>query len=87
MSRTKPQLAPILLAPFRERFLKDGNVYDNDNRSKFNTEEKEALKNKYPELTFPQVTDFAKNAYADHPGEAAFRKYIGVQASSENVSD
>ncbi len=68
----------ILLQQFAERFLEDGNVYDPRNRSKFTADEKEALKAKHPFLTNNQLYDFTKNAYAEHPSELAFRKYIGV---------
>ena len=79
-------LAPILLAPFRERFIKDGNVYDEYNQTKFSVEEKEALIKKHPFLTKLKCYDFAKNAYVHHPGENAFRAYIGVPLSHDTVS-
>ncbi len=79
-------LAPVLLAPFRERFIKDGNVYDEYNQTKFSVEEKEALIKKHPFLTKLKCYDFAKNAYAHHPGETAFRAYIGLPLSHEIVS-
>ncbi len=78
-------LAPILLAPFRERFLKDGNIYDVYNQSRFSIEEKEALIKKHPILTNTKCYDFAKKAYAHHPDEDAFRTYIGVLRPCENV--
>ena len=76
----QPKLAPILLAPFRERFLKDGNVYDVYSQSRFSVEEKEALIKKNPILTNTKCYDFAKKAYARNPNEISFRAYIGVNA-------
>ena len=79
-------LATILLAPFRERFLMNGNVYDMNNQSRFSVEEKETLKNQHHHiLTNTKLYDFARNAYVDHPGEDAFRKYIGVPLPCEKV--
>ena len=78
-------IASILMAPFRERFIGDGNIYDMYNQSRFTIEEKEALKTKYPILTNTKCYDFAKNAYAQHPDEVSFRAYIGVPPSCENV--
>jgi hypothetical protein len=72
----------IMLQPFAERFVKDGNVYDPRKRSKFTLEEKEALKLQNPSLTANQLYDFTKNAYRDHPTELAFRKYICVNADA-----
>ena len=87
MNKSKQSIAPILLAPLRERFFKDGNIYDMDCKSKFTHEDKEALRQKHPELTNSQLNDFVKNAYADHPGEQAFRKYLGEFLPRENVSN
>ena len=81
-------MAHMMLGPFRQRFVDDGNVYDprTDKQSKFTDADKEALKQKYPGLTNNQCYDFARNAYANHPDENKFREYIGVpHPASEKV--
>ena len=83
--RRSKYLAPMLLAPFRKRFIDAGNVYDMEKKANFTPEEREGLKKQH-NLTTDQCTSFARNVYVCHPGEKAFRDYIGVHLPCEDVS-
>ncbi len=89
MQRPTHCLAPrdILFGPFVKRFLDDGNKYDPNNQTRFTDDEKDELKKHHAQaaLTSEKINTFCKNAYSNHKGETAFRKYIGVSDTEENV--
>ncbi len=78
------EIAQWLLPVFVARFIANGNVYDQDNRTTFTEEDKAAMKKQH-KLETEQCTCFARNAYVRHQSEESFRKYINVPTPWKSV--